>query len=347
MWNILRHYKVPRKFINIIKDLYNNSRCRVRTPEGATEFFEVLSGVKQGCILSTFLFLLVIDFAMNEVTNIAPFGIKWNNKDTLQDLDFADDLALIDTSITNLQLTTNALENIASSLGLKISTTKTKLMSIGEDAGSLKCNDEDLEIVDKFTYLGSCIDKFGLAESDVNIRIGKAGVVFKKLSKFWSSRALSTNTKVRLFNAVILPTALYSCENWRSTKGIEKRLDVFQQRCLRRILGISYRDHIRNTEVLECCQTKNWSNIVNDRRRKWLGHLLRTPAYQPCHRALTWYPAGGRRNRGRPKISLRSTLEKDLQCMGLGSMAEAATIARNRLDWRSLVAQYSGQSWRT
>jgi hypothetical protein len=128
------------------------------------------------------------------------------------------------------------------------------------------------------------------------------------------------------------------------TLCFEKKLDVFQQRCLQRILGvlgITYKDRITNTEVLQRCQTKTCSNLIRDRQRKWLGHLLRTLSHQPCNRALSWHPPGGRRNRGRPRISLRSTLEKDIQDMGLGSLTEAAMIAKNRPDWRSLVAQYS------
>ena len=51
------------------------------------------TGVRQGCILSPFLFLIVMDFVMRKTTNGHDFGIVWGQK-KLADLDFADDLVL-------------------------------------------------------------------------------------------------------------------------------------------------------------------------------------------------------------------------------------------------------------
>ena len=60
-----------------------------------TDWFRVTTGVKQGCTMSGFLFLLVIDFVMTRTTETEPTGIRWNFTIKLEDLDFADDLALL------------------------------------------------------------------------------------------------------------------------------------------------------------------------------------------------------------------------------------------------------------
>ena len=64
LWKILGTYGIPEKYINILKALYQNSSCCIKTVHGHTEYFEIVPGVRQECILSPFLFTIVIDFVM-------------------------------------------------------------------------------------------------------------------------------------------------------------------------------------------------------------------------------------------------------------------------------------------
>ena len=81
-------------FINIFKTLYLHFSCCVKTSVGNTEMFDIKTGVRQGCILSPFLFLITIDFIMTKAMDDASFGIEWGQK-RLADLDFADDISTI------------------------------------------------------------------------------------------------------------------------------------------------------------------------------------------------------------------------------------------------------------
>jgi len=65
--------------IRIFKALYDNYSCYVKTSTGYTEFYEIVSGVRQGCILSPFMFIIVIDFIMRKAMNHQGFGIGWKN----------------------------------------------------------------------------------------------------------------------------------------------------------------------------------------------------------------------------------------------------------------------------
>ncbi len=69
MWKILTHYGIPDKFVNIFRAMYNEFSCCIKTASGYTEFFKILSGVKQGYILSPFLFVIIIDFVMKQAMN--------------------------------------------------------------------------------------------------------------------------------------------------------------------------------------------------------------------------------------------------------------------------------------
>jgi len=61
VWQIMKSYGIVDSIIDIVKCLYANSRCSVRTEGELGEWFQIVTGVRQGCILSPLLFLLVID----------------------------------------------------------------------------------------------------------------------------------------------------------------------------------------------------------------------------------------------------------------------------------------------
>src|ERR1043165_3102998 len=64
LWNIVRLYGVPEKYINIFRALFRDASCCIRTESSNTIMFQIETGVRQGCVLSPFLFALVIDYIM-------------------------------------------------------------------------------------------------------------------------------------------------------------------------------------------------------------------------------------------------------------------------------------------
>ena len=64
----------------------------MKTDTGLTELFNIITGVRQGCILSPFLFLLIIDFLMRQAINGTSHGITWTSQSRITDLDFVDDI---------------------------------------------------------------------------------------------------------------------------------------------------------------------------------------------------------------------------------------------------------------
>ena len=95
LWKLFRHYGVPDKIVNIIRNSYEGLTCRVVHQGQLSDSFEVKTGVRQGCLLSPFLFLLEVDWIMKNSTEGTRNGIQWTLWTQLEDLDFADDLALL------------------------------------------------------------------------------------------------------------------------------------------------------------------------------------------------------------------------------------------------------------
>ena len=94
-----------------------------------------------------------------------------------------------------------------------------------------------LELVDKFTYLGSSVSS---TEKDIDIRLTKAWAAIDRLSIIWKSD-LTDKMKRSFFQAAVLSILLYGCTTWTLTKRLEKKLDGNYTRMLRAILNKSWR----------------------------------------------------------------------------------------------------------
>ena len=92
LWKIMGSYGIPNKIINLVKCCYNNFECSVILGNNISENISFKSGVKQGCILSTILFLVTIDWIQRKTTG-EHHGIQWTMFRRLEGLDFADDIA--------------------------------------------------------------------------------------------------------------------------------------------------------------------------------------------------------------------------------------------------------------
>jgi len=255
-------------------------------------------------------------------------------------LDFADDIALLAEDDLTLQAMTDDLINSAAPFGLTVSGNKSKIMRIGHSAQtqSVTAQATALEDVDKFTYLGSCIAQDGNVEDDVNARLGKAATVFRRMNSIWDTKTLNLDTKLRLYSSVVLPTAIYASETWKMTEKLAKKLDVFHQRCLRKILKVSWRDHRTNEDILARTGQRRLRDVVAERRLKFAGHILRLGGTRPARIATVWRPVKGRRRRGRPKRTWRATIQDDLRARGV-KWEEAPQLAADREEWLKLVAR--------
>ncbi|KAI8506373.1 hypothetical protein Bbelb_158000 [Branchiostoma belcheri] len=118
---------------------------------------------------------------------------------------------------------------------------------------------------------------------------------------------------------------------------MRNKLDAFQQRCLRKIVHITYRDRITNKEVYDRTGTKPLSITITERRMRYAGHVFRMTSDRHAKTSMFW-KSEGKRKRGRPKLTWRRTLQKDLESKGV-SLKDAESLAKDRAEWRRLAAQ--------
>jgi len=137
---------------------------------------------------------------------------------------------------------TTKLEEQSAQVGLNISWEKTKVTGITQRplTQPIAIAQGNIEYVERFTYLGSVISRDGDVEADINTRLAKAAAVFRRLDNVWRSSTLSLKIKLDLYTSLIVSTATYASETWKSTARIRQQLDVFHHRNLQKILGITW-----------------------------------------------------------------------------------------------------------
>ena len=336
LWKLLRHYGVPEEMTDMIRNLYDGLTCRVVHGNQLTDAFPIRTGVRQGCLLSPFLFLLAIDWIMKVSTKDTRNGIQWTLWTQLDDLDFADDIALLSHNQQQMQEKTSLVAQNSEKLGLKIHNGKSKLLKVNSTSTHpISIETKALEEVDSFTYLGSIVDKQGGTDADIKIRIRKARIAFQQLKNIWSSRKLSYNTKIRIFNTNVKSVLMYGAETWRTTSNTNKKLQTFINTCLRRILKIRWPETIRNEELWERTRQRPVDIEIKQRRWRWIGHTLRKSPTNTTRQALKWNPQG-KRKRGRPRNSWRRDLESEVINMGR-TWEQLERLAQDRKEWRILV----------
>ena len=336
LWCLMRHYGIPGKFIRIIKNSYDKMTCRVLHASGLSDSFTVNTGVKQGCLMAPFLFLLAMDWIMKETTREQRNGIQWNLLEQLEDLEFADDIALVSSNNQQMQDKTARLTANSIKLGLHPNVSKTKVMKVNcTNNRPVKVRDIILEEVTSFVYLGSVVSIDGGSDEDIKVRINKARVAFNMLRKVWSSHVISRRTKFRIFNTNVKAVLLYGSETWRTTKQTSQKLQTFVNKCLRRILKISWTDRVTNEMLWELAGEEPIITQISKRKWRWIGHILRKPANNITQQALRWNPQG-KRKRGRPRNSWRRGVESQMRNWG-HTWVTLGRFAQDRTRWRTEV----------
>ena len=70
-----------------------------------------------------------------------------------------------------------------------------------------------------------------------------------RLKPVWNDRNISRSSKIRLMRSLVTSIFLYACESWTLTAELQRRIQAMEMRCYRKILHISYKDHVTNEEV--------------------------------------------------------------------------------------------------
>ena len=345
LWEVLRMYGVGSKLLAGVKSFYDGSRACVRVSGSESEWFGVKVGLRQGCVMSPWLFNVFIDGVVREVKSrlenggasmVGEDGSIWK----LCQLLFADDTVLVADSEFKLRQLILEFCRACEKRKLRVNIDKSKVLKcsraglIGELA--IGINGELIEEVENFKYLGSQISVKGGTERDVNCRLNEASKCLGGLKSVLKNRYLGMESKKRLYESVIVPTVLYGAETWCLRETERKKLNVFEMKCLRGMTGLYLRDRIRNEEIRRRIGVrKTMAEMADVRVLGWFGHMVRMGEDRVTKRVWN-SKVSGTRPRGRPTMTWVDGVKKALVKREL-SLCVGTERGLDRAGWRKIV----------
>ena len=177
--------------------------------------------------------------------------------------------------------------------------------SEGELISEIKINNDTLKIVEKFKYLSAIIDDEGIIARTENTI-----TALSKLNVIWYDKSLQLNLKIRLMQSLVNSIFLYACETWKLTKELHGRIRALEMRCLRKLMNISYRDKITNSEVRsrvdkEIGKHSELLAMVIEKKLRWTDFVSRSNSMS---NTILQRSIKCKRRRGRPRTQWQNNI---------------------------------------
>ena len=189
-----------------------------------------------------------------------------------------------------------------------------------------------IEEVNQFCYLGDVLDCCGGAERAVRSRVATAWNKWRELSSLVSKKSVPLKYRGQVYDACVRSAMLYAAPVWALTQREEQILQGCDRRMLRQMCGVTLRDRVSSTDILNRCHLEDILMTVRKRRMGWFGHVYRSE-YGPLSR-IREFVAPGRRPRGRPKKRWQDCVRADLAASRVTEDA-----AGDRAEWRAIIGR--------
>ena len=136
MEQILLAYGIPKETAAAITILYRNTKVKVRSPDGDTEYFDIVAGVLQRDTLVPYLFIICLDYVLRtSIDKIRENGFALTKKSsrrypakTITDADNADDIAILANIPNQAETRLHSLKQATAGIGRHVNTHKTEYM---------------------------------------------------------------------------------------------------------------------------------------------------------------------------------------------------------------------------
>ena len=276
----LRRFGLPQGFVHMIGAMMRSRHFFVTDCGETSALHSQMSGISQGCTLSPLIFVILMSVLMHDALSMLQGDAREAfERGDLADVVYADDTLLMGVSTLYLTEYMQAVAAAGRKYGMELHYGKFQLLGV-------RCN-PDIRLPDNtciqtqqcMMYLGTMMTADGKHGNELSRRIGIAKSDFAALQKVWKHSSLHYRQKVQIYKTVVESRLLYSLCALVLTKQEKRRLDGFQNRCLRSILGIqpSFLSRTSNAEVWQRSAHVPMSKLLERKQLLLLGKILR------CH----------------------------------------------------------------
>ena len=305
---LLQRLDTNGKDIQLIRNLYWEQQACIRTGNLMSGYTSIKRGVRQGCVLSPDLFNLYSETILREIEDLNGFIISGHNVTNLR---YADDTMLIADSEEKIQALPDRVTVESEKMGLTLNQKKTEYMIISKrecNKSNLRIGNTALKQAQKYIYLGSLITQNGKCDEEIKRRIAMAKSNFVKLEHVLKNRKIGLELRKLILYCYVIPVLTYGCEAWTLTSEMTRRLEASEMWMYRRMMRISFSQHMSNEEVLRKVEAdRNLIKNIRKRQLEFLGHTLRKDGMENL--CITGF-VEGKRGRGRQSITSLDSLTK-------------------------------------
>ena len=156
---ILLAYGLPKETVAAMTILYRNTKVKVRSPDGDTEYFDIVAGVLQGDTLAPYLFIICLDDVLRtSIDKIRENDFELTKKrnrrypaKTITDADYADDIAILVNTPNQVETLLHSLERATAGVGLHVNAHNLNTCAIIKQATFPHLREgTSLKLVDKY-----------------------------------------------------------------------------------------------------------------------------------------------------------------------------------------------------
>ncbi|VDI79669.1 Hypothetical predicted protein [Mytilus galloprovincialis] len=232
-------YKVYKLLVKLIADCYSDITSAVYVNEHVSVPFKVQQGVRQGGVLSTFLYLVYINDLLNELELVGTANIS--NIHT-SNPSFADDVVCIGTSPQRLQILLNCAYDYSLRWRFEFNPLKSVILCYKNELEHVfNLGDNDVNILTETRHLGILRTVDLSPSSDIQLSCRKGRNAYFAIAGTGTC-LLNPLTVCSLYNKIVIPTVLYGCELWNGLKMKDiTSLETFQHFIVKHIQGLSRR----------------------------------------------------------------------------------------------------------
>ena len=289
----LRRKGAPEKYIRLVHNLYCNPRFRIKIPEGISREHPQKIGIRQGCPLSPYLYIIATSCLMEDLlkdywrTDITP-----PEGTIYPTLLFADDTLLLTNTAEQMTQLLALTINHSEPYNLKLNKDKCQLLITNGWGRVTFPDDTPVTQTPTIKYLGTIFSATLEVGMIITHKLTEAASAMRALTPLWTDQQIGTSWKLIVFNSIIRSRIFYTLETLELTPSQQKRLDTLFFRGLRKILKkpstfidrawtherlLTLANQIARTASRTAATHQPFSTYYKQRRRKLLGHLLRAP----------------------------------------------------------------------